>query len=108
MEITIGHGRGYVSTSQKETKNLDIGTIAIDSLYTPIRDVGYKVEMTRVGDVTNFEKLTLTIETNGTITPKEAVTQATQILMQHFALILDNTPEDSKTERSTEVEETEE
>ena len=110
MEITIGHGRGYVSTSQKETKSLDIGTIAIDSLYTPIRDVGYKVEMTRVGDVTNFEKLILTIETNGTITPKEAVTQATRILMQHFALILDSTPDDSGKDMAedAEVEETEE
>ncbi len=107
MEITIGHGRGYVSTSQKETKNLDIGTIAIDSLYTPIRDVGYKVEMTRVGDVTNFEKLTLTIETNGTINPKEAVTQATEILMQHFALVLDSGPKVAEVveEESVEVEE---
>lgn len=91
MEITIGQGRGYVAVGEKETKNLDLGTIAIDSLYTPIRDVGYNVEMTRVGDVTDYEKLTLTIETNGTITPKEAVVQATKILMDHFNLIADAT-----------------
>jgi len=87
MEITIGHGRGYVPVSEKDTQNLDLGTIAIDSLYTPIRDVGYKVEATRVGDVTDFEELNLTIETDGTITPKEAVAQATKILMDHFGLI---------------------
>lgn len=89
MDITVGKGRGYVPVSQKNTKDLDLGTIAIDSLYTPIRDVGYNVDMTRVGDVTNYEKLTMTIETNGTIAPEEAVTQATQILMEHFALVLE-------------------
>jgi DNA-directed RNA polymerase subunit alpha len=91
LEVTIGKGRGYVPVSEKETKSLDLGTIAIDSLYTPIRDVGYKVEMTRVGDVTDFEKLTVTIETDGSITPKEAIDQSTKVLMEHFALILDAT-----------------
>lgn len=89
MDITVGKGFGYVPVSEKETRDLDLGTIAIDSLYTPIRDVGYHVEMTRVGDVTNYEKLTMTIETNGTVAPEEAVHQATNILMQHFALILE-------------------
>jgi DNA-directed RNA polymerase subunit alpha len=89
MEITIGQGRGYVPVSQKDTKNLDLGRIAIDSLYTPIVDIGYNVEMTRVGDVTNYEELTITIETNGTISAKEAITRATRILMDHFALILE-------------------
>lgn len=88
MEITVAKGQGYVAVAQKETKHLDLGTIAIDSLYTPIRDVGYNVEMTRVGDVTNYEKLTLTVETDGTITPQEAIEQATKILMDHFALLL--------------------
>lgn len=89
MEMTIGRGRGYVPVSEKETRQLSLGTVAIDSLYTPIRDVGYAVEMTRVGDVTDYEKLTMTIETNGTVTPRDAVGQATRILMDHFALILD-------------------
>jgi len=89
LEVTIGHGRGYVPVAERNTKDLDLGTIAIDALYTPIRDVGYNVEMTRVGDVTNYEKLTISIETNGTITPKDAVVQATKILMDHFALVLD-------------------
>lgn len=89
MEIAIGLGRGYKPVEEKSAKNLDLGTILIDSLYTPIRDVGYNVELTRVGDVTDYEKLSLNIETNGTITPHEAVQQATKILMDHFALILD-------------------
>ncbi len=87
MEVTVGRGRGYVPVSEKETKNLALGTIAIDSLYTPIRDVGYDVEMTRVGDVTDYEKLTMTIETNGTVSPKEAIEQSTKIIMDHFTLI---------------------
>lgn len=87
MEIIIGKGVGYVPVAEKEMQNVDLGTMVIDSLYTPIRDLGYSVENTRVGDVTDFEKLTLTIETNGTITPQEAVSQATKILMNHFEII---------------------
>lgn len=93
MEVTVGKGRGYVPVEEKDSKNLDLGTILIDSLYTPIRDVGYKVDMIRVGDVTDFEKLMLTIETNGTITPKEAVVQSTKILMDHLNLILERAGE---------------
>lgn len=100
LEATIGHGRGYIPVAEKETKELSLGTIAIDSLYTPIRDVGYNVEMTRVGDVTDYEKLTITIETNGTITPKEAVTQADKILMDHLALIMDVASAEAKPKKS--------
>lgn len=89
MEVMIGKGRGYVPVEEKDSKSMDLGTIAIDSLYTPIRDVGYNVESTRVGDVVDYEKLVLNIETNGTITPKRAVEQATKILMDHFFLVLD-------------------
>jgi DNA-directed RNA polymerase subunit alpha len=88
MEITVGKGRGFVPAAEKNTKDLPLGTIAIDSLYTPIRDVGYDVELTRVGDITDYERLTVTIETNGTIAPKESIAQATQILMDHFSLLL--------------------
>ncbi len=89
MEVIIGKGVGYIPAAEKETKNLDLGTIVVDSLYTPIKDVGYKIENTRVGDVTDYEKLIVTIETNGTVTPQDAVHQATKILMDHFALVLD-------------------
>lgn len=100
MEIIVEPGRGYVPVSEKDSKNLDLGTILIDSLYTPIRDVGYEIELTRVGDVTDYEKLTLTIETNGTIAPKDAVEQATKILMDHFSLILTT----AQSQESKEVE----
>lgn len=89
MEVVIGKGRGYVPVGEKELKNVDLGTIVIDSLYSPIRDLGYNIENTRVGDVTDYEKLTLKIETDGTVTPREAVEQGTKILMDHFALVLD-------------------
>ena len=87
MDITIGQGRGYVPAADKNTKQWDLGTIAVDSLYTPIRDVGYDVELTRVGDVTDYEKLVLTVMTNGTVTPKAAIEQSASILIDHFALL---------------------
>ncbi len=89
MEIVVGRGRGYRTVEEKDRKNYDLGTIVSDSIYSPIKDVGYHVEYTRVGDITNFEKLVLRIETNGTITPREAILQSTQILMDHYAIILD-------------------
>jgi DNA-directed RNA polymerase subunit alpha len=89
MEIVVGRGRGYKPVEEKDKKNYDLGTIVVDSVYTPIRDVGYRVEYTRVGDITNYEKLTITIETNGTITPQEAVRQSTEILMNHFTIVLE-------------------
>jgi len=107
MEIIVEPGRGYVPVAEKDSKNLDLGTILIDSLYTPIRDVGYEIELTRVGDVTDYEKLTLTIETNGTVTPKDAVEQATKILMDHFSLVL-NAAQEASSEEPAAVEETEE
>lgn len=103
MDIIVGQGRGYLPVAEKETKNLDLGTIAVDSLYTPIRDVGYSVEMTRVGDVTDYEKLTLSIETNGAITPKEAVSQATKILTDHFFLVAGATEKSNFSELSKEA-----
>ncbi|PJA89583.1 MAG: DNA-directed RNA polymerase subunit alpha [Candidatus Magasanikbacteria bacterium CG_4_9_14_3_um_filter_32_9] len=89
MEITIGNGRGYVPVGEKDIKSFDLGTIGVDSLYTPIRNVGHTVELIRVGDVTDYEKLVLDIETDGTITPKEAVAQAAKILMDYFGLVLE-------------------
>lgn len=89
MEVIIGRGLGYVTAAEKNSKNLDLGTMLVDSFYSPVKDVGYDVENTRVGDVTDFEKLTLTIETNGTITPKEAVVKSTEILLNHFGSILE-------------------
>lgn len=87
MDLIVGRGRGFRPVEEKDKKQYDLGTIVIDSIYTPIKDVGYNVEYTRVGDVTNYEKLTLNIETNGTISPSDAVKQTTQIIMDHFSII---------------------
>jgi len=89
MEIIVGNGLGYVTSAQKDSSNLDLGTVLTDSFYSPVKDVGYKVENTRVGDITDYEKLTLTITTNATISPKEALGQATKLLMDHFSLLVD-------------------
>ncbi len=89
IEIIVGCGRGYKPVEEKDRQNYDLGTIVVDSVYTPVRDVGYHVENTRVGDITNYEKLTLRIETNGTISPEDALEQATRILMDHFTIILE-------------------
>jgi DNA-directed RNA polymerase subunit alpha len=88
MEIMVGRGRGYRPVEEKDRQNYDLGTVVVDSVYTPVKDVGYEVEYTRVGDITNYEKLIINIETNGTITPADAMRQATQILMDHFTIIL--------------------
>lgn len=87
MDLVVGRGRGFRPVEEKDKKHYDLGTIVIDSIYTPIKDVGYNVEYTRMGDVTNYEKLTLNIETNGTLSPGEAIKQATQIITDHFSII---------------------
>lgn len=109
LEITVGRGRGYKPVEEKDRKNYDLGTIVVDSVYTPVKDVGYHVEYTRVGDITNYEKLTLNIETNGTITPREALVQASKILMDHFTIVLDaaNTAVEQAPAKEEAVEETE-
>ncbi len=91
MEITVRKGRGYNSTEERTGQPSDIGTIAIDALFSPVRNVGYRVENTRVGEITNFDKLIMTIETDGTITPQEAVQQSAKLLMEHLSLLLDKT-----------------
>ncbi len=86
MEITIGRGRGYSPTEEREPSG-EIGLIAIDSLFSPVRNVGFKVEPTRVGEITDYDKLTMKIETDGSITPEEAVKQSVAILLDHYNLI---------------------
>lgn len=88
MELTVRKGRGYSSTEERTHETSDLGTIAIDSLFSPVRNVGYRVEDTRVGEITNYDRLIMTIETDGTITPEDAVKQSAQILMDHFSLLL--------------------
>lgn len=92
MEIVVGKGRGFKPVEEKDRKSYDLGTIVTDSVYTPVKDVGYHVEFTRVGDITNYEKLTMNVETNGTIGFEQAIRQATQILMDHFTMVVDAAP----------------
>lgn len=87
MEITVAKGRGYVPTEERGKEKAELGTIAVDALYSPIRNVGYKVDDVRVGQITNFDKLTLTIETDGTIAADEAVRQSAKMLINHFELL---------------------
>lgn len=89
MEITITKGRGYVPASNKSSKEAPIGMIPIDAIYTPIKNVSYSVSNTRVGQRTDYEKLSFEILTDGTIHPEEAIKEASRILIQHLMLITD-------------------
>lgn len=88
MELTVRKGRGYSPTEERVGEASDLGTIAIDALFSPVRNVGYRVENTRVGEITNYDKLIMTIETDGTISPEEAVKQSAQLLIDHLTLLL--------------------
>jgi DNA-directed RNA polymerase subunit alpha len=89
MEFTIAKGRGYVPAEANIIEDAPIGTIAIDSIFTPIKNVNYNIEDYRVGQKTDFEKLNLNITTDGSIEPKQALTEASKILIQHFMLVSD-------------------
>ena len=89
MEIFVRPGRGYVPIEEREGENREIGVIGIDSVFTPVRSVGYRIEDIRVGQKTNYDRLTMNIETDGTIDPAEAVRQSTKILLDHFNLLAD-------------------
>lgn len=87
MEIVVEQGRGYVPVEQREGEKLEIGMIAIDAIFTPMRTVNFEVQNVRVGQITNYDKLTISMETDGTITGREALDIAAQILVDHFALL---------------------
>ena len=90
MEITLSHGRGYVSAEgNKAVRAGTIGVIPIDSIYTPVYKVNYTVENTRVGNMTDFDKLTLEVWTDSTLTARDAVSLGAKILCDHFALFTD-------------------
>ncbi len=89
MELTLSHGRGYDSAERNKTAQTVIGTIPVDSVYTPVKKVNYTVENTRVGDRTDFDKLTLEIWTNGTIDARDAVSLGARILVDQFLLFTD-------------------
>ena len=89
MELTITKGRGYVSADKNKSEDLPIGVIAVDSIYTPVERVNITVENTRVGQITDFDKLTLDVYTNGTLVPDEAVSLAAKVLSEHLSLFID-------------------
>ena len=89
MELTITNGRGYVGAEKNKSEDLPIGVIAVDSIYTPVERVNMSVENTRVGQMTDYDKLTLEIYTNGTLDPDEAVSLAAKVLSEHLNLFID-------------------
>ena len=89
MELTITKGRGYVSADKNKTDDTPIGVIAVDSIYTPVERVNLTIENTRVGQITDYDKLTLDVYTNGTLEPDEAVSLAAKVLSEHLNLFID-------------------
>lgn len=93
IEITVERGIGYVPKEQLKRKKSEIGAMVIDAIFTPVKNVNFRVENMRVGDRTDFDKLSLEIETDGTITPEEAFFEACDILIKHFNIIFSGKPE---------------
>ena len=91
MEIVLKHGRGYVVSDRNKRPDMPIGEIAIDSIFTPITKVNFTVENTRVGQITDFDKLTLELWTDGSIQPEEAASLAAKILTEHLLLFINLT-----------------
>jgi len=104
IEITIGKGRGYVPAEENKPKDAPLGLIPVDSIYTPIKNVKYTIENTRVEQRTDYEKLIMEVSTDGTIHPEEAVKQASRILIQHLMIITDeNITFDNKEEKKEDL-----
>ena len=88
MELTVDTGKGYVAASQNRPEDAPIGLVPVDSIFSPVRKVSYKVENTRVGQVTDYDKLTMELETNGAVTPEDAVALAARILQDQLQLFI--------------------
>jgi len=104
LELYIGRGRGYITAEENKTPDMTIGVVPIDSIFSPILNVRYSVENTRVGHRTDFEKLILEIETDGSITPDDALTYSGKILRDHIQLFI-NFDIDSEEEVAQEIDE---
>lgn len=104
IELTLGKGRGYVPAEDNKPKEAPLGYIPMDSIFTPIKNVKYSIENTRVEQRTDFEKLIMEVATDGTIHPEEAVKQASRILIQHLMIITDeNITFDNKEEKKEDL-----
>lgn len=106
MEMVLNKGRGYVPAEKNKQPGQPIGIIPVDSIYTPVRKVNYTVENTRVGQVTDYDKLTLEVWTNGSIKPDEAISLGAKILSEHLNLFIDLSDQAKHTEIMVEKEET--
>jgi DNA-directed RNA polymerase subunit alpha len=107
MELTITKGRGYVSADKNKNEDLPIGVIAVDSIYTPVERVNLSIQNTRVGQITDYDKLTLDVYTNGTLAPDEAVSLAAKVLSEHLSLFIDLSEIADKADVMVEKEESE-
>lgn len=107
MELTITRGRGYVSADKNKSDELPIGVIAVDSIYTPVERVNLAIQNTRVGQITDFDKLTLDVYTNGTLAPDDAVSLAAKVLSEHLNLFIDLSENAKTAEIMVEKEENE-
>ena len=107
MELTITNGRGYVGADKAKKEDMPIGVIAVDAIYTPVERVNMIVEDTRVGQVTDFDKLTLEVFTNGTLAPDEAVSLAARVLSAHLGLFIEMSDNAKTIEVMTETEDDE-
>ncbi|AEV70314.1 DNA-directed RNA polymerase subunit alpha [Acetivibrio clariflavus] len=106
MELTVNRGRGYVSAEKNKHPGQPIGIIPVDSIYTPVTKVNYTVENTRVGQVTDYDKLTLEVWTNGSIKPDEAISLGAKIMSEHLNLFIDLSDNAKNAEIMVEKEET--
>jgi DNA-directed RNA polymerase subunit alpha len=106
MEMTIDRGRGYVSADKNKQQSQPIGVIPVDSIFTPVRKVNYSVENTRIGQVTDYDKLTLEIWTNGSIKPDEAISLGAKVMSEHLNLFIDLSDNAKNAEIMVEKEET--
>ncbi len=107
MEMTVEKGRGYVPAERNKKPNQSIGVIPVDSIFSPVRKVNYTVENTRVGQVTDYDRLTLEVWTNGSVAPDEAVTVAAQILIEHLQLFTELAATEEKIQVTPPTEEDE-
>lgn len=102
MEMTVGTGKGYVPAAMNKTADTPIGVIPVDAIYSPVRKVSYKVENTRVGQATDYDKLTLMVETNGVVTPEDAVAYAARILQDQLKPFINFDEPEAETESEKE------
>jgi DNA-directed RNA polymerase subunit alpha len=105
MEVVIKKGQGYEPVERRKEEKMPLGTIAVDSVFTPIKKIHYNVENTRVGGMTNYDRVTLNITTDGSITPEDAFNTANQILIEHFNLISERMNNSVKKEKSVKAAE---